>query len=63
VIGRLGEVIYWCGAGLGALFEIAGWAAIIFGPPEARLVGVIAVVIGIIIFGIGRAALYVLTGR
>ena len=63
MIGRFGEVLYCFGLAIGALSEIAGWAIVIFSPGEAKFLGGALIILGFIIYGIGRACMYVLTGR
>ena len=63
MIGRLGEVLYWFGLGVGALLEIAGWATVIFAVGDAKIFGGICIVLGAVAYGIGRACLYVLAAR
>jgi hypothetical protein len=62
MIGRFGEVLYWLSVGVGALLEITGWSTVIF-VPEGKLFGGILIVLGFVIYGVGRACLYILTAR
>ena len=63
MLGRLADVIYWLGICLGAILEIAGWVLVFFVPADGKVFGVICIVAGLIVYGIGRAFLYVIAAR
>jgi hypothetical protein len=57
-------VIFWLGVGVGSLLEIGGFAAVIIAEPTGwKIVGALAIVAGLIVFGIGRAVRYVVAAR
>jgi hypothetical protein len=68
MIGRLGEVLYWCGLAIASLCEIAAFVAIALiianrAASDAWLAVVFFAVVGALTWLVGRSAKYVLTGN
>jgi hypothetical protein len=64
MLGRLGQVLYWAAIGTAVIVELFGWALVIFSQDSGnKFFGGLVIVCGVIIFGMGRACLYILAGR
>ena len=64
MLGRLAEVLYWIGVGLGAIFELFGIALLAFNPDgSVKLFGGFCIIVGVVIYGIGRGIYYIVLGR
>lgn len=63
VVQRLGNVLYWVGTGTAVLIVICGVAAVVTGARAAGTLMLVSLIAAALIWGIGRAACYILSGR